>query len=136
MSITSRSEIKPQFDTLLAQEINSYDELISWIKATDILDSQLSQDYAWRYIATTVSTIDEEAKQKYMDFTQVMYPEWIRVSDQIGRKLIASEFITQLPSEYANFVRSVRHSVEMFREENVELIAKEKEVESKFAEIM
>lgn len=136
MSIASRSEVKPQFDALLAQEINSYEELVSWIKATDVLDSQLSQDYAWRYIGTTVNTIDEEVKQKYIDFTQVIYPEWIRVSDQIGRKLIASEFIAQLPSEYANFIRSVRHSVEMFREENVELIAKEKEIESKFAEIM
>jgi oligoendopeptidase F len=136
MSITSRSEIKPQFDTLLAQEINSYAQLVSRIEATDVLDSQLSQDYAWRYIRQTTNTADEQVKQSYLDFTQQIYPEWIRVSDQIGRKLIASEFVSQLPSEYANLIRSVKHSVEMFREANVELSSKEKEIEAQFAEIM
>jgi oligoendopeptidase F len=134
--ITSRSEIKPQFDTLLAQEINSYEQLVSWIQATDDLDSQLSQDYAWRYIHQTVDTVDEEFKKSYLDFTQQIYPEWIRVSDQIGRKLISSEFISQLPPEYANLIRSTKHSVEMFREANVELSSKEKEIEAQFAEIM
>gem|GEM_PF-3825682 len=136
MPITSRSQIQPQFDALLAQEINSYEELVSWIKAGDDLDAQLSQDYAWRYIGTTVNTADETAKQSYLEFTQEIYPEWMRISDQLGRKLIASEFVIQLPSQYSNFIRSVRHGVEMFREENIQLITKEKEIESKFAEIM
>jgi len=135
MKLTNRSEVQPQFDAMLAQEINSYEDLVTWVKSSDTLDAQIGQDYARRYIRQTTNTADEAVKQSYMDFLQNIYPEWIKVSDLMGRKLIASEYVSQLPDEYHNLIRSVRHGVEMFREANIPLISQEKEIESKFAEI-
>jgi oligoendopeptidase F len=127
-----RKNICIQFQTLLDQEIDSVESLLSWILSCDELDTKISQDYAWKYIRQTTNTVDQSAKKEYKEFLQDIYPERIKASDQIGRKLIASLFIDELPSEYNNFVRSVKHSVLLFREENISLFSEEKNIESQF----
>ena len=127
-----RSQLQQEFDILLHKDIVSYDGLVDWIKSCDQLDAIIGQDYAWKYIRQTTNTADEKIKEEYKEFLQNIYPERIKISDLIGRKLIASSFIDQLPSEYNNFVRSVRHSVLLFREENIPLFAEEKNIESQF----
>lgn len=131
-----RSYYQTQFDALLSQDISSYEELVQWIADCDALDSELGLQYAWAYIHQTTNTADEEAKKVYWDFIQHIYPEWIKISDIIGRKLIACPFVSQLPPEYANYIRSVRHGIELFREENIPLMSQEKDIESKFWELM
>lgn len=131
-----RSQLQKKFDVLLNKDITSYQELVNWIKSCDELDATLGQDYAWKYIRQTTNTADEKIKEEYKEFLQNIYPERIKVSDLIGRKLIACSYIDQLPPEYSNFVRSVKHSVSLFREENIALFAEEKNIESKFWEIM
>lgn len=100
-----RSQPQAKFDILLNQDIHSSDDLVDWIKSCDILDAQLGQDYAWKYIHQTTNTIDETAKKEYKDFLQDIYPQWIVISDQIGRKLIACKYTAQLPSQYHNYIR-------------------------------
>ena len=100
-----RVDIQSQFDALLEQDITSIEALIQWISDCDKLDAQLGQDYAWKYIRQTTNTIDEDTKQAYKDFLQDIYPQWIIISDKIGRKLISCEFISQLPIEYNNYIR-------------------------------
>ena len=134
MSLT-RTALEPQFQSLWDREIASYAELIVWIKDCDTLDSSLSVDFAWRYIHQSTNTADTQAEAIYTDFLQTIYPHWITFSDKLGRKLIASEFVDQLPAEYHNYVRGVKHGVAMFREENVALSTQEEEVKSQFAKI-
>lgn len=130
-----RSDIQEQFNILLSQDIDSVDSLISWISACDRLDSQLGQDYAWKYIRQTTNTIDEEAKIAYKSFLQDIYPQWIIISDKIGRKIVSCVYKSQLPVEYKNYIRWIEHAVKYFREENVSLISKEKEISSQWVEI-
>jgi oligoendopeptidase F len=130
-----RSDIQEQFNTLLIQDVDSVDSLISWISACDRLDSQLGQDYAWKYIKQTTNTADKIAKKEYKDFLQDIYPQWIIISDKVGRKLVSCEYISQLPSKYHNYIRWSEHAVKYFREENVALMSREKEISSQWAEI-
>lgn len=130
-----RSYYLPKFELLLTQEISSYEELVQWIADYDSLDSELGLQYAWAYIHQTTNTADKEAKKIYWDFIQHIYPEWIKISDIIGRKLIDCPFVSQLPVEYSNYIRSVRHGIELFREENVPLMSQEEEIKSEFAKI-
>ena len=91
-----RSQLQQEFDILLNQDINSYDELVHWIKSCDQLDAQLGQDYAWKYIHQSTNTVDQITKQEYTNFLQTVYPKWIKISDQVGRKLIATDRHTQM----------------------------------------
>lgn len=127
--------IEQEFNKLLNKEINSLSELMFWISECDNLDSKIWQDYAWRYIKQTTDTSDELAKESYREFIQNIYPEWIVFSDKIGRKLIECKYVEQLSSEYLNYVRWVKHAVKYFREDNVILASKEKEIEAQWAEI-
>ena len=134
MSFT-RTELEPQFQALLERTLLSYDDLVVWIKDCDSLDASLSVDFAWRYIHQSTNTADTQAESDYNDFLQTIYPHWITYGDKLGRKLIANEFVDQLPAEYHNYVRGVKHGVEMFREENVALSTQEEEIKSQFAKI-
>ena len=134
MSLT-RTELEPQFQELLEIEISHLGELIEFIRRCDELDSRISVDFAWRYIAQTRDSSDVEVEQHYTDFLQTIYPQWITYSDKLGRKLVASEFVDQLAPEYHNYIRGVRHGVEMFREENVALSTQEEEIKSQFGKI-
>lgn len=134
--ITARSDVYPRFEVLLNTEIDSYEWLVERIKQLDEVDASLSYEYAWRYIRQTTNTADQEAKQAYLDFTQTIYPEWITISDRLGRKLIASPFCDQLPAAYHNYIRSVKHAIDLFREENVPLMSKEKALAAQFSEII
>lgn len=131
-----RSYYQSKFELLLGQDISSYEELVQWIADCDVLDSELGQQYAWAYIHQTTNTADEGSRAVYQDFLQHIYPERMAISDKISRKLVACAFVSQLPSEYHNYVRSVRHGIELFREENIPLMSQEKEIESKFGELM
>ena len=134
MSFT-RTELEPQFQALLERTLLSYDDLVVWIKDCDSLDASLSVDFVWRYIHQSTNTADAQAESDYNDFLQTIYPHWITYGDKLGRKLIANEFVDQLPAEYHNYVRGVKHGVEMFREENVALSTQEEEIKSQFAKI-
>ena len=134
MSLT-RTELEPQFQELLEIEISHLGELIEFIRRCDELDSRISVDFAWRYIAQTRDSSDVEVEQHYTDFLQTIYPQWITYSDKLGRKLVASDFVDQLAPEYYNYIRGVRHGVEMFREENVALSTQEEEIKTQFGKI-
>jgi len=131
----NRSDIQEQFNKLLAQNIDSVQSLREWIWCCDQLDAQLGQDYAWKYIRQTTNTVDEQAKQGYKDFLQDIYPQRITISDKIGRKLVSCTYTSHLPAEYNNYIRWSEHAVNYFREENVSLMSREKEIASQWAEI-
>ena len=81
--IYTRSEVEPQFQELLEQEISSYDELLFWLSNADDLEAKLSNDFAKRYIAQTVDTSDRDAEKSYNDFLETIYPHWVNYSDKL-----------------------------------------------------
>jgi oligoendopeptidase F len=120
-SISSREEILPQFQALLDEEILTLPQLNARIARRDALDNQLSDDYAWRYINQSRRTEDEAHKASFMQFIETIMPAWQRISDQLNRHLVASPCLDQLERSYHVYLRSVKKSIELFREENIPL---------------
>ena len=86
------------------------------------LDAAISEDFAWRYINMTCNTQNEDYQASYQSFLQQIYPHLSSFDDKLNRKMAASPFFDQLPTEpYLTFVRSVKRNIELFREENVKL---------------
>lgn len=132
----SRPDIQSQFDTLLSQPCDTLEQLLSFIATTDRLDGELSKTYARHYIYTTTNTADQQSKQAHDTFLQEVYPVWITYSDRIHRHILSSPVLDQLPDQYHNFIREIRHTTALFREENIPLMTKDRELSSQFAEVM
>src|SRR5690606_21329042 len=106
------------------------------LKDSSELAAVVSEDMAWRYIKMTCDTANTELRDRYNDFVQNIEPHMAPLSNELNKKLIASPFINQLTKTgYAIFLRSIKNSIELFREENIPLNTQLQELEQQFGEI-
>ena len=134
-SISSREEILPQFQALLDEEVTTLTQLKDRIARRDALDNQLSDDYAWRYINQSRRTEDEVHKAAFLQFLETIMPAWQRMSDQLNRHLVTSPCLDQLEQPYHVYLRSVKKSIDLFREENIPLQEQEQKLATNYQSI-
>ena len=112
--------LEPFYKELLDRPINSVEELEKWLRDKSELEAALEEDFAWRYIRMTCDTTSEELLQKFQYFATEIEPKIAPFSNELNKKLVASEYVDQLDSEkYFVFLRAVKKALELFREENI-----------------
>jgi oligoendopeptidase F len=112
--------LEPFYKELLDRPINSVEELEKWLRDKSELEAALEEDFAWRYIRMTCDTTSEELLQKFQYFATEIEPKIAPFSNELNKKLVASEFVDQLDGEkYFVFLRAVKKALELFREENI-----------------
>lgn len=122
--INSWDDLKPSFDELVNREINSSDELKTWLLDLSEVEAVIEEDLAWRYIKMTVDTKDEELTKKYQHFVAEIQPEIAPYSDLFNKKLVGSQFVNELTGKaYEIYLRKIRTEIEIYREENVAITA-------------
>ncbi len=116
-------EVAFYLQQLVEKPIQTKDEFAKWLKDKNEFDAVLEENMAWRYIKMTIDTHDEEASKSYQFFNNEIQPKLAPFEDQLNRKLIESPFIADFESDdaYRIYFRSVRTSLELFREENIPL---------------
>lgn len=114
-------DIKPYFDQLLKEEINTEEELRSWFRKRSELESVISEDFAWRYINMTRYTENEAYSKHFQDFVEHIQPKMAPVADQLNRKAAESPYLTLLEHEtgYDIMIRNLNKDIELYREENI-----------------
>ncbi len=128
-------DIKPYFESLKKAEINSVEELKNWLKQRSELEAFLGQDLAWRYIKLSITTDDAELKEDYNYAITQIRPKATPLFNELDHKFAESPFADQLEGEaYAIYLRSVRNSIALFREENIALKTQEDTEAQKFHE--
>lgn len=122
-TVTDWNSLEPYFDELLARNVNSREEQLSWFRDRSELESVLSEDGAWRYIKMTCDTTDEDLRDAFNYFVQEIQPKIAPFSDKLNKKVAASEFLSELEKEkgYDIMIRELRKEIEIFREENIPL---------------
>lgn len=137
LEIETWDSIKPYFEDLLTRETETFDALQAWLCDRSKLEGLVSENFAWRYIRMNGDTTDEQLKERFEIFVTQIQPELQRVSDQLDRKLLASQALAELEKqfEYQIYLRSVRNRVELYRAENVPLMVELEQLEQKFGEI-
>ncbi len=114
--------LEPLFLKLKDKEINSPDDLLSWLQYRSELEAILSEDYAWRYIRMTCNTADQKLVEDFQYFATEIEPKMAPINNELDKKLVSSLFIDSLNGEgYAIYLRQVKKSLEIFREENIPL---------------
>lgn len=112
--------LEPFYKELLDRPINSVEELEKWLRDKSELEAALEEDFAWRYIRMTCDTTSEELLQKFQYFATEIEPKIAPFSNELNKKLVASEYVDKLDSEkYFVFLRAVKKALELFREENI-----------------
>jgi oligoendopeptidase F len=122
--IDSWESIEPYFKELLERKINSKQELEKWLHDVSELDAVISEDASWRQIRMTCDTTDKKLEESFNLFFMEIQPKIQPFADALNKKLINSPFTKELDqSKYSTYLRSVRKSIDLFREANIPILA-------------
>lgn len=128
--------LKPYFDELGKREITSADGLEKWLKDYSELGAVVSENMAWRYIKMTCDTANTQLRDSYNDFVQNIEPNMAPVSNELNKKIVATPFTNKLTKTgYDIYLRGIKNSIDLFREENIPLNTQLQELEQQFGEI-
>ena len=120
--IDSWQKIQPLFEDLLNREINSISELEKWMSDRSELSAVLEEDMAWRYIKMNIDTTNKELSEKFHFWIKEISPNIAPYSHKLNVKLIECKQLNDLDADkYQIYLRGVKKSIEIFREENIPL---------------
>jgi oligoendopeptidase F len=123
-TVTTWDKLEPYFKDLLERPIDSQQELEKWLKDMSELEAVVSEDACWRQINMTCDTENKALEEAFTYFCMHIQPKIQPYADQLNKKLINSPLAAKLPPEkYFTYLRNIRKSIEIFREENVPIQA-------------
>jgi oligoendopeptidase F len=122
--ITDWKSLEPYFDDLANRHIKSKQDLEKWMKDTSELEAVIGEDANWRQIRMTCDTENKELEKAFTFFVMQIQPHVQSYADKLNRKLVENPFTEELdPEKYFTFLRNIKKSIELFREENIPLIS-------------
>ncbi len=122
--VTTWEILEPHFKNLLERNIESKENLEQWLKDMSELESVVSEDACWRQIKMTCDTTDKSLEESFTFFCMEIQPKIQPYADLLNKKLINSPLTSELNKEkYFTYLRSVKKSIELFREANIPLQA-------------
>jgi oligoendopeptidase F len=88
------------------------------------LEAVISEEGCWRQIRMTCDTENKELENAFIFFVMEIQPKIQPYANQLNRKLIENPLTKQLDEKkYFTYLRSVRKSIELFREKNIPIQA-------------
>ncbi|MBD0278311.1 MAG: M3 family oligoendopeptidase [Flavisolibacter sp.] len=122
--VTDWPALEPYLKELLERPINSKEDLQKWLQDMSELEAVVGEDAAWRQIRMTCDTENKELEKAFEFFVLEIQPKIQPYADKLNRKLIENPFVKELDEkQYKVYLRNVRKSIELFREENIPLQA-------------
>lgn len=123
-SITTWENLEPFFKQLIDQHINSTKDLEKWLLNLSELEALVSEDACWRQIKMTCDTENKVLEEAFNYFCLEIQPKLQPYADELNKKLLASPFTQELDKkEYFTYLRNVKKSIDLYREENIPLQA-------------
>jgi oligoendopeptidase F len=124
LTVSDWETIEPYFKNLLERKINSKEEMEKWLKDMSELEAVISEDACWRQIKMTCDTTDKKLEESFNFFCMEIQPKIQPYAFALNKKLVESPFTRELDQEkFFTYLRSVRKSIELFREENIPIHA-------------
>jgi oligoendopeptidase F len=122
--LTNWESAEPYFKDLLERKIDTKEALVQWLKDQSELESILSEDACWRQIRMTCDTENKTLEEAFNYFFTEIQPKIQPFADALNKKLVQHPLVNELDgNKYFTYLRSVKKSIELFREENISLQA-------------
>ena len=135
-SITNWEALEPWFKNLLDREINSKEDLEQWLKDISELEAVVSEDACWRQIKMTCDTENKTLEDAFTFFMMEIQPKAQPYADKLNKKLIDCPFTKELDQQkYFTMLRTVKKNIDLFREENIQLMAELNVMQQQFGVI-
>jgi oligoendopeptidase F len=135
-TVTTWEALEPYFKSLLERKINSVKELDQWLKDISEVEAVVSEDACWRQIRMTCDTTDKALEDAFVYFCMEIQPRLQLYADKLNRKFIDCEYTKQLDQpKYFTYLRNVKKSIDLFREENIPLQAELNVMQQQFGVI-
>lgn len=123
-SIATWDSLKPFFKELAGRKILSVTDLQRWLKDASELEAVISEDACWRQIKMTCDTENKDLEKAFTFFMMEIQPKVQPYADRLNRKLVESPFTKELDQAvFFTYLRNVKKSIDLFREENIPLQA-------------
>ena len=120
--VTDWDAFKPFFKNLLERNIDTAEKLEQWLLDQSELEAVVSEDACWRQIKMTCDTENKALEAAFNFYCMELQPKIQPYADALNKKLINHPLATELNAEkYFTYLRSIRKSIELFREENIPL---------------
>jgi len=118
--LTDWGSAAPYFEQLLQRDISNRQALEQWLHDQSELEAAISENACWRQIRMTCDTENKDLEAAFNDYYLNIQPHVQRFADQLNRKLLESPALAELDQrKYHTFIRNIRKSIELFREENL-----------------
>jgi len=122
--VTDWQNLEPFFKDLLERKIETRAELEKWLKDQSELEALVNEDACWRQIKMTCDTENKSLEEAFTFFCMEIQPKIQPYADALNKKLVNHPLAKELDADkYFTYLRSMRKSIELFREENIPLQA-------------
>lgn len=135
-SITNWDSLEPWLKELLDRPIESRDEFEKWLADLNEIEAVINEDACWRQVRMTCDTANKELEEAFNYFYMEILPKVQPFADLLNRKLIQSPFVEELEKDkYFTYLRNIRKSIDLFREENIPLQAEINVLQQQYGQI-
>jgi oligoendopeptidase F len=118
--ISDWNSLASYFEDLGSRPLPTSHDLERWLKDMSELESIISEDISWRHIKMTCNTEDKKLQDNFTYFMMEIQPKIQPYADRLNRKLVDSPLTATLDKQkYFTYLRSVKKSIELFRDENI-----------------
>ena len=122
--VTNWPTLEPYFKNLLERNIDTIEAMEQWLKDQSELEAVVSEDACWRQIKMTCDTENKALEEAFKFYCMQIQPNIDPYADALNKKLINHPLAASLDNKkYFTYLRSIRKSIELFREENIPLQA-------------
>ena len=120
--VTDWQQLEPFFKDLLERNIDSKERLEKWLHDQSELEAVVSEDACWRQIKMTCDTQNKLLEEAFNFYCTELQPNIQPYADALNKKLVNHPLTKELDTnQYFTYLRTVRKSIELFREENIPL---------------
>ena len=122
--VTDWPSLEPYFKDLSERNIDTTESMEQWLKDQSELEAVVNEDACWRQIKMTCDTENKALEEAFNFYCMQIQPNIDPYNDALNKKLINHPLAAGLDGKkYFTYLRSIRKSIELFREENIPLQA-------------
>jgi oligoendopeptidase F len=136
LDVNDWSAVEPFFTDLLERPIDTAGQLEAWLRDRSELEAFLQEELGWRYIRMSCDTANKELADAFNFFVGEIQPRIAPLSHRLDQYLLGSPALGSLNRpEHSILLRQISKRVEIFREENVPLMAELQQKEQEYSVI-
>jgi oligoendopeptidase F len=134
--LTDWNSLEPYVIQLVERPIESETDLEQWLKDMSEVEAFISEDACWRQVRMTCDTENKALEEAFNFFFMEIQPKIQPYADQLNKKLINCPFTNSLDQQkYFTYLRSVKKSIDLFRESNIPLQAEASVLQQQYGTI-